>query len=347
MGRATNGTAFALTALLLLSSAPAHGGAAEISTTRDRIIFAEKDALWSIPSAGGAPTLLAPLVHDASEVARIKVSASGTAMLVSVGGQHAWADLSSPTHTTTLKFLPFGGGLGTSPDISEDGNHVICGTQAGNRIAVYQLRPTLNVQILDRPAAGPVFFAGDSETVGFGDEGGLVALNNEQVLSPHRPDRSMAITPDGKRTVGGYNEGDIDVVYAFRIDGKATKRTLMEAARVVSISAGSLWACLQQEVDACAVRIAGGQYMCWRRYEGMDISSDAHNLLLSRASEKKGHDLFLGSISGTAARKPAPLVSSVERAAAFWPTPSSEPATTKDESPSVDGATTNPKAAGQ
>lgn len=313
----------ATTCALVLASAGASSAGEPAGVTDDRVIYAQAEALWSIPSAGGEATVLAPLPLPAKSVSRIKVAASGTAMLVSVGGYQAWAALSpDAAGPVDLHFLPCGGGLSTSPDISPDGNRVLCATQAGKRIAIYQMRPGLDVEIVDRPADGPLFFATEGDRmVGFGDERTLVDLRTGDRLTPHRPGRSMAITADGKRALGSYNEGDIDVVYTFRLDGRATKRTLMQAARVVSISASSEWASLQQEVDGCAVRIAGGQYMCWRRHEAIDISSQARSLLLGRSGEKSGYDLFVGSISGTKARKPTPLVQGVERAAAFWPMP--------------------------
>ncbi|MCP4445747.1 MAG: hypothetical protein GY811_10460 [Myxococcales bacterium] len=310
----------AVGAVLLGFALPSHSGGDAPALTSDRIIYGKGDSLWSMPSDGGLASELVTLGGSAKEVSRIKVAASGTAMLISIGGLQAWVDLSDRTAKSTLHFLPCGEGLGTSPDISADGDKVVCATQAGSRVALYQLRPKLDVDIVDRPANGPIFFAGDEHRlVGFGPGGTLVNLRDNSLLAPHRPDRSMATTANGKRAIGAFSEEDIDVVYAFRLDGKGVKRTLMQAARVVSISAGSEWASLQQEVDACGVRIAGGQYMCWRRYEAMDISSKAKSLLLSRAGEKTGHDLFLGSIRGTSARTPTPLVQSIERAAAFWP----------------------------
>ncbi len=307
---------FSILVACVLLSRPGVGVAAKAAvTTTDRIIFAKGEALWSISSEGGSPTQLVVLPFPASAVSRIKVAASGTAMLVSIGSHHAWASLQE--REPTLHFVPCGDG---SADISPDGNQVVCTTQVGARIAVYQMRTTLDVRIVDQPASSSLFFIGDKpEVVGFGKGKTLVA-DDGTTLSAHRPDRFMAVTPDGKRGIGAYDEGEIDVVYAFRIDGRAAKRTLMQAARVVSISADSKWASLQQEIDACAVRIAGGQYMCWRSYEAIDISSKARNVLLSRAGKSSGHDLFLGSISGTKASTPKPLVEAVDRAAAFWST---------------------------
>jgi len=152
------------------------------------------------------------------------------------------------------------------------------------------------------------------------DEEKLVDAQSGKLLSAHRPARSMAVSPNGTRAIGDYDEGDIDVVYVFKLDGRAIKRTLMQAARVITISANSTWASLQQELDACAVRITGGQYMCWRRYEAMDISSNAHSILLSRANPSAGHDLYIGSVSGTEARRPTLIATQVGAIAVFWPT---------------------------
>ncbi len=294
-------------------------GGKEPPPTTDRIIYAQGSALYSIASTGGEGSLLTTLPTPASEVAKIRVAASGTAMLVSYSGIHAWADLSKRDQQAVLRPLPCA--AGSQAQISGSGDQVLCPAQVGGRIAVYRMREKQSVRIIDLEAQGPVFFLGDAELPirGLGDS--IVNLETEAQLSPHKPDRHMATAPTGKRAIGGFTEGEIDVVYSFKLDGKGIKRTLMQAARPVTISADSKWASLQQEVDACAVRISGGQYMCWRRYEALDISSHAHSMLLSRAGETQGHDLFIGSVSGTSARKPTPLVQEVERAAAFWRDP--------------------------
>lgn len=320
MGRNLHMLLGAITVSAALLGTAKDSGAKAPALTTDRVIYGQGNAIWSIASDGSSASVLVPLSRPASEVSRIKVSASGTAMLVTIAGVQAWVDLSSRTKPASLRPLPCAIGPDALADISPDGRRILCATQVPGRIAVYQMRPTIEVQIIERAALGAVFFAGD-QTIGFGEKSTLIDLETGNVLADHRPDREMMISPNGARAIGAYDEGDIDVVYAFRLDGKAVKRTLMQAARAVSISTGSKWASLQQEVDACAVRMAGGQYMCWRRFEAMEVSSHARNMLLSSAGEQSGHDLFLGSISGTSARKPTPLVQSVERAAAFWPDP--------------------------
>jgi hypothetical protein len=315
------GPAIVIAALLGLSSASAEAQPKpkvnNIEVTEDDVIFARGDALWSMPARGGSASPLVQLPWPAKEVAQLRTSSDGTALLVNARGFTAWAELQRGSEAK-LRFLPCSG----PSHISADGGRVVCGTQDTRRIAIYTLRPELSVEIIDRKASGPLFFAKD-EIISFGDSGDLLAISQkgERVVASHHPQSSMAVSPDGKRAVGDYNEGSIDIVYAFRLDGRASKRTLVHAAKTLDISADSAWVAVQQEVDACAVRVVGGQYMCWRRFKARAISSRGRSLLVSRANGKK-QDLYLGAVRGTSSRKPAPLVESVDGAATFWPAPS-------------------------
>jgi hypothetical protein len=292
--------------------------ATEPKITSDLIIFARGDALWTITPSGEDVQRLLDLPMPAEEVEELHVSSNGAAILLRAKGLVAWSPLAEAS-TRKLRFLPCSG----PSNISADGGRVVCGTQDGQRIAIYTLQPALAVEIIDRKAAGPLAFAeAEDEIITFGDHDDVIALSQKgaRVVSEHRPTTKMLVTPDGKRALGGYQEDVIKVVYTFRLDGKAIKRTLVHAARAVQTSADSQWGAIQQEVDACAVRLAGGQYMCWRQYKALAISSEGHSLLVSR-SEKGKQDLFLGAVTGTSSRKPTPLAEGVAGVATFWGRP--------------------------
>ncbi len=298
---------------LALAEAPKH--------TSDKIIFVKDQALWVVEPSGGDPTRLLDLPFPAEEVEELRVSSKGTALLVSGKSYLGWAALSDEG-ASPLRLLPCSG----PHQLSENGNRVVCGTQDTERIAIYTLAPKLGVEIIERKASGPLAFAESaSEIVSFGDNDDVIAVSQkgERVLATHRPQSAMKVTPDGKRAVGAYNEGTIHVVYTFRLDGKASKRTLVHAARAIQISANSKWVAVQQEVDACAVRIAGGQYMCWRRFSALSISSQGKSLLVSRKSSGKT-ELLLGAVNGVSSKKPTPLVQGALGAATFWAQPAAE-----------------------
>lgn len=306
----------ALAATILLTRESTAIGAPTLPQTADLVIFARGDALWTTSTEGDDPKLLLDLPFQAAEVETLHLSSQGQALLLRGKGFVAWSSLKDRTKTK-LRFLPCSG----PSNISADGTRVVCGTQDEKRIAIYTLLPTLAVRIIDRKAAGPLAFAeAPSEIVSFGDNDDVIALSSEgqRILSSHRPNERMLVTSDGRRALGAYEEESINVVYTFRLDARATKRTLVHAARAIATSADSKWGAIQQEVDACAVRLAGGQYMCWRDYKALAISSQGKSLLLSRAANGK-RNLYLGSVSGTRSREPMPLATDVEVAAAFWP----------------------------
>ena len=251
------------------------------------------------------------------------MSGKGEALLLRGRGFVAWTSL-APKAKAEWRYLPCSG----PSNLSADGKRVVCGTQDKQRIAIYTVEPALAVQIIDSKAAGPLAFAeAQNEIVSFGSKGDVVALSaeGERTLATHRPNARMLVTSDGRRAIGDYEEETINVVYTFRLDEKATKRTLVHAARAIATSADSKWGAIQQEVDACAVRLAGGQYMCWRQYKALAISSSGKSLLLSRSAKGK-HDLFLGAVTGTSSRKPLPLMEGAAAAATFWPRAAEEAA---------------------
>jgi hypothetical protein len=286
--------------------------------TEDLIVFAQEGALWTLSAASQTPERLLDLPFAAEDVEEIRISSNGSALLLNAGGFVAWSPLGAE-EGRKFQLLPCSG----PSNISADGDRVVCGTQDARRIAVYTLRPALAVEIVDRKAVGPLYFAeSKGDLLTFGDNDDLITVGNggTRVVASHRPHSTMAVTPDGQRAIGAYSEDAIDVVYSFRLDGKASKRTLVHAAKAIRASADSKWVAVQQEVDGCAVRIAGGQYMCWREYKALAISSEGRSLLLSRR-RAGNRDLFLGAVTGTSAKKPLPLIEGVGAAAAFWRRP--------------------------
>lgn len=286
--------------------------AEEIETTSDRVIFGRESALWSIEAKGGEPTKLVDLPWPAAKVKRMRAAANGSALLINAKGFVAWTALDEPA---SLRFLPCSG----PSEISSDGNQVVCGSQDARHIVIYSLRPNVTVRTILKTAPSALFFGSTPQSIVGALADTLIDFTSEERLASHRPDRSLVVTPDGKRALGAYKEDGIDIVYGFRLDGKAVKRTLMHAARGVATSADSGWAAIQQDIDACAVRIVGGQYMCWRRVEAMDISSAGHSLLVTHTNDTGSYDLLLGAVRGTSSVKPTPLVQEVAHEAIFWP----------------------------
>lgn len=299
-----------LGAVLLLAR---EADAKEIETTSDRVIFSKGSALWSIEAKGGEPAKLVELPWPAEKVERMRAAANGSALLINADGFVAWTSLENPS----LQFLPCSG----PSEISANGDEVVCGSQDARHIVIYTLRPELAVRTILKPAPSALFFGNAPRSIVGALADALINYTNQKQLASHRPDRALVVTPNGKRALGAYNEDGIDIVYGFRLDGKAVKRTLMHAARCVATSADSDWAAIQQDVDACAVRIVGGQYMCWRRVEALDISSAGHSLLVTRSNDSGSYDLLLGAVRGTSSVKPTPLVQGVAQEAIFWPAP--------------------------
>jgi hypothetical protein len=127
--------------------------------------------------------------------------------------------------------------------------------------------------------------------------------------------------------VGVYVEnGNTSALYSFRLDGKGVRRRLMKDAVPVAWSRDSRWLLVQDGKNACLIRAVGGQYKCWRRYQGVGIAPDGSHALLVKASDSsrrgKGaspgdHNLYRGRRDGVRPDSPALLRSQVHPAAAW------------------------------
>jgi hypothetical protein len=252
------------------------------------------------------------LGFQASRVERVQVSSDGSALLLTVDGHHAWADLSKPPQ---LHFVPCAG----PAHLRSDGDAVTCTALGSDQTAIYTMRPKRSVAFL--AVRGVPYFQGKSSIL-HRQKGKLVSTetsgSSSKRLTTFEPSGTLLVSPDGKRAIGVFPEDTIEIVATFSLTKKSARRTLMQAADALAFSADSSWLALQQERDACAVRAVGGQYKCWRHYRAIDVSSHGFSLLMRKSSDDDAA-LYIGEVAGPEARKPRRILDGTSGAAAFWP----------------------------
>jgi hypothetical protein len=291
-------------------------------------LFAHGSSIWRMDIEGkGKPDELVQVGQGT--VTRIHVSDDGDTVVIEKDDEVLWA---RPARgSTPAPAQP----LGCKPHahLAADGKHVACMDQSGNRVLIR----------LDPSPRKTVYGAAINTHIGFGggalissDDKGVWAVpsgrsqSGRALLAREPPHSHLLVAPGGKRAVGVYveDEGRVSALYTFRLDGKGVRRRLMRGAVPVAWSRDARWLLVQADKSACVIRAAGGQYKCWRRYQGVDIAPDGDHVLLVKDTESdssrrgKGpspgdFSLYRGRRDGVKPESPTLMRSQVHPAAAW------------------------------
>lgn len=318
------------------SGSPAGSSDAALSGS---IVFARGSALWHIPAGEATmgrppePEVIADLGDDATQVTRIEASPSGDAVLVELGDRVAWVPIALDRSTPgTLHFLDCSGPANFTPR----GRSVTC-TGRNGQIALHSVPPT-SARPLYYPASHILGFAPGKRVVIRNPEGlwadSVHTPGTLTLLAPHTPAGVLLVSPNGKHAAGVYpplRRADTPGLYVFRLDGKGIRRRMLQDAEPVAWSMNERWLLAQSEDEgACIVRAVGGQYKCWARYDAVALSPDGAHVLLSRATENEGLDLYVGQLAGVRPEPPRLVQRAIPGPAAWLPPPQSaraQPAT--------------------
>jgi hypothetical protein len=287
--------------------------AAKPKPPEGRIIYVQKGAVWRASLAQpDKPEKLLKLPAAAGKLTRLEAAGDGSALLVDLGRNAAWLDLSGDPVPPPV-FLPCRGRAHLSPG----GEIVLCASRVGNGTVAYRLRPRLGSSLLAgfNPAAtaladqrGERVVTADRDALW----GASIARPDQRVrVAPHVPTGVLSIAPDGQRAVGRYHDGQgSDSLFGFRLDGQAARRKLGPGAPI-AWSADSVWLAIFDQDIACAVRAVGGEYKCWNKYRPLAIDHDGSWLLIAKPFKGRARklDLFLAQIAGPHSEKPLKLLS--------------------------------------
>ena len=272
----------------------------------------QNGAIWrALLAQPDQPTKLVTLPAMRRRITRLEAAGDGSALLVELGRNAAWIDLSSQP-PGQLVYLPCRGRARLSPD----GQRVLCASRTGNGTAVYRLRPRLGAAPLagvDPAATALADLHGERVVIAARDAlwSSPVAQPEQRTqVAPHVPASSLSVAPDGQRAVGRYLDGDkVESLFGFRLDGEAARRKLLPGVPI-AWSADSVWLAVIGENTGCALRAVGGEYKCWDKFRPLAINRDGSWMLLAKpfAGRTRRLDLFLGRVGGPHTEKPLALL---------------------------------------
>ncbi len=246
-----------------------------------------------------------------AEVRSIAAAPDHRLLVLDIGGVAGWVQLPAVAgEVRHVALAPCTGPGGPAPDAMS----LVC--PSGARTIVQPIAWKADELDLDSPARA--YLGQDAAELLVTDDDGIWAVSaadteQRRLLAPHRPDEGLQVSPDGERAVGRYIEPSGDqVVYTFRLDGKAVQRKLGDSELPVAWSADSQWVLLAHERRACVVRGVGGEYKCWERYAAVGLSPDSAFVLLARDG-----GLYRASIAGVNSDRPK-LIAKDAGTAAVW-----------------------------
>lgn len=207
---------------LLLSAAPA---AAE--PREGAIVFARFGSVFQQPAdLSQPPVAIAELPDDATEVKWLEPIRNGHLVVVNLADYPVWVYAPDPGMPALLRGGPCTGRAHPNPW----GGCLACATREGQMLVsagprVDQAKIPLDLE--------DVAFLGDSglELAGRAPDNTLVGFNrkdpqNHHVLAKIAPRSHLLFSPDGKKAVGVFGEGDAARVRSFLLDGEGVSRQL-------------------------------------------------------------------------------------------------------------------------
>ena len=264
------------------------------------IVFQRDSALWKMPAEGSHSDakMFFTSPHLAIPVSQAITSGNGKVLVLQTSSKIIW--IRPSTRESRIREFPCEGNLTTS----YDGNSILCQTK--EMITIYPVSSESSLLQLPVQTASAAFLGSQSDTLVLGRNGSIWSWRGIhkplwKQLAPHQPASHLLPSPDGTRAVAVYRaEDNTPTLYSFALNGKGSKRRLMNYAEPISWSLDSQWILLQNRRKACIVRAIGGQYKCWRRYRAISIFPDGRYALVT----KTGTDLYRAVLAGARTKRP-------------------------------------------
>jgi hypothetical protein len=299
------------------------------------VIFARGASLYQVDARGKGETEIAQLAARVT-VRALRCDAAGTVLLADLAGKWAWMPLDGSTRAMTE--LPCADG---PAQLAEDGSSVVCRSpRAANQSVIVELprgrgaRPGNVVAVDVPPTSARLIGTGGERALVWSDATGVWSappgdVKARRKLAPDAPARGFLASPDGERAIGVYAVEVFTHVHHTRpgeqlmtlqLDGKGARRKLIRDGVAVEWSRDGEWVLVQDGASACVIRVAGGQYKCWRGFTAASLSSDGR------------WGLVLGNRDGSKPPAKASRKAAVGRAAkAPAATPAAQPASPGDQ----------------
>jgi hypothetical protein len=291
------------------------------------VIFARGSSLYQVDARGKGEIEIAQLGGKTS-VRALRTDADGTVLLADLDGKWAWMPLDRSTRT--LSELPCGDG---PAQLAEDGTSVLCRSpRAANQSILVELAPTAPGKppreprraplAIDVPPGARLAGAGAEARLFWADAGGVWVAppsdpKKRMRIAPEAPRRSFLPSPDGTRAIGVFADqvfSDVrhtrsaEVLMTLQLDNRGARRKTIRDGVPVEWSHDSEWLLVQDGASACIMRVAGGQYKCWRGYTAASLSGDGRWALAlgNRDGSKKQAPAKRAKPAARSARPAAP-----------------------------------------
>ena len=272
----TSGRVWWCIGLLSTLVQPAAAAPKDEALLEEKIIFAREGALWRTDARGRGPAEKLVALPRAGRVRSLRADTSKQHLVVDIDGSWWWM----PLPTGTLRSLP----CTTPPETGSDASCLVC--TVGNKLSLVHLATgrvtplpagTTQASMVGSRAERQVFWAN-------GD--GLFAAypgqwkRGRRVADP--PLRWLSVSPNGKRALGVYagtvhekkQEVPADILSSFALDGVGARRKVIRNGIPLGWSDDSEWALVQEGPRACLMRVAGGEYKCWKGFHASSIAPD-------------------------------------------------------------------------
>jgi hypothetical protein len=248
-------------------------------------------------------------------------------MALSPGGKHLLIELADRFVYATLSASKVARTRATEcaarAMFSPDGNCIAC-LDAQGQVIVYRM-DTGARRVIRGTTGKNLGFASRTHLYVADDHAihrvSLVRPQQRKLASPHAPKGRLLVTPDGSRAVASYVDdgGQGDVLFTFRLDGKAARRKLGRDFEPRVFSADSQWLLMQRGRRGCVVRAVGGEYKCWNRFEAVDVTGNGRHILLAERVSPREVKLYRGALAGPKPRPPKQILTAASPAAAWLP----------------------------
>ncbi len=268
--------------------------------TTSSVIYARGTALYKSDARGKNEVELAPLPTKTA-VRAMRTDATGSVLLVDLGGKWSWMPLDG--NAKTLTELPCADG---PAQLANDGACVICrSTASPDKSVIVQLQTTKVTQIEAPPTGARLVGAGKERKLVWADSAGVWSsppgnIKQKTKVAPEAPLRGFLPAPDGTRATGVYTDvvhdsvkttKPADMLMTFALDGQGARRKAFKAGIPVEFSLDAKWLLVQDGSAACLTSTVGGQYKCWKGYTAVSIAPDGSYALLlgnrDRGPDKK------------------------------------------------------------
>lgn len=307
----------------ILWATPAHAGV-------EGVLFGRGDSLYTIgPDQKDKPVEVVSLGRPAAEMTSLEADATGAVVLIGFGNAWAFARLTADGTVNKPTAIDCPG----TARISPRGDCAVCDEPDGT-FSLIPFAPGAKKTPRPPQSKDTAFLDPYGLELAFTDDTGIWALPvrrkaKRRRLAESAPQGGLLISPLGDRAVAAYPSTDDPksepTLFTFALNGKGVRRRLNRNGVALAWSRDGTWLLVRDGIRACLVKATGGQYKCWKKYEGATIAPDGAFAVVRRDAEQANgdgaFDLFLAKVAGAYTESPREFLRNTAGVALWLPGP--------------------------